>query len=120
MITNIALLFSIFVIVAGQLLIKNGLNTLGQIDFASGIVLAYSKIFFCPSVLFGLSLYISGVLAWKYVLTKMDLSYAYPFLALTYVLVAFSSMYFLNEQISPIRWIGIVTICFGVVLITQS
>ena len=120
MVIHFALFFSIFVVVTGQLLLKRGLNSLGNIDFASGIVTSYFKIFLCPSVLLGLFLYMSGVFAWIYVLTEMDLSYAYPFLALTYVLVGVLSMIFLHEQISIIRWIGILTICFGVVIVSRT
>lgn len=120
MFTAFSIAMSIFAVVAGQVLIKKGLNSLGGIDYASGVVAAYLKMFLCPYVIGGVILYGTGVVFWVYVLSKLDLSYAYPFLALTYIFVALSSAWFLHEQITLIRWIGIVTICIGVFLITRT
>lgn len=111
---------SILAVVAGQVLIKKGLNSLGSIDYASGIISAYVKMLLCPSVIGGIFLYGTGVIFWLYVLSKLDLSYAYPFLALTYVLMALCSAVFFHEHISLIRWIGIATICIGIFLITRT
>lgn len=115
-----SIIISIIVVVAGQILIKKCLNNIGDIDFASGFISAYLKIFLNPLALLGIFLYALGVLFWVYALSKLELSYAYPFLALTYVLVALSSTIFLHEHISMIRWIGIITICFGVILISKT
>ena len=120
MFTIISILISVCAIVAGQLCMKKALNDLGDIDFASSLIFTYLKIFMSPFVIVGLSFYIIGVFSWLYVLSKVDLSYAYPFLALTFVLVAISSSIFLGEYISPRRWIGIIVICLGILLILES
>ncbi len=120
MFTAFSVAMSVLAVVIGQVLIKKGLNLLGDIDFTSGLVSAYVKMFLSPWVVGGLSLYIIGVVFWLYVLSKLDLSYAYPFLALTYVLIALSSSWFLNEHISAIRWIGIAIICIGIILIAKT
>jgi drug/metabolite transporter (DMT)-like permease len=54
------------------------------------------------------------VLSWE------DLSVALPLQALNYVLVALLAKYLLHEQISPLRWAGIILVCIGVMLITKS
>ena len=41
-------------------------------------------------------------------------------LALSYVLTAFLSIYFLGETITPLRWAGTILICVGVALVTKS
>ena len=46
-------------------------------------------------------------------LSRADLSYAYPFASLNYVLVLLSAWWLLGEQPSPTRMIGVVVICFG-------
>jgi drug/metabolite transporter (DMT)-like permease len=120
MFANFSILISVIVVVAGQVCIKKGLNSLEDIDFASSILLAYLKIFLSPFVVLGISLYIIGVFFWLYALSKVDLSYAYPFTALSYVLVAFLSSFLLGEQISAIRWTGIIGICLGVLLISRG
>jgi drug/metabolite transporter (DMT)-like permease len=106
--------------VAGQLFIKKGLNLLGNINFASGIVSSYIKIFFSPLVIIGISVYFLGVFFWLYALSKVDLSFAYPFVSLSYILVLFSSWWLLGEGISLVRWTGVAAVCLGVFLISRS
>ena len=120
MFTIIGLVMSMLLGVVGQLLIKKGLNVLGGIDFSSGLIAAYSKIFFSPFVALGISLYFLGVFFWLYALSKVELSFAYPFVSLSYVLVVVLSWLFLGESISLVRWAGVIVICFGVFLISRS
>jgi drug/metabolite transporter (DMT)-like permease len=55
------------------------------------------------------------------VLSRVNLSFAYPMIALTYVLVPLAAWLFLNEPaIPPIRWVGMCVIIVGVVLVAQS
>lgn len=114
------ILLSVIIVVIGQIFVKKGLNSLGDIDFSSGIISSYMNIFLCPWVVLGVLVYSLGILLWLYVLTKVDLSYAYPFLGLTFVFVTLGSRWFLGEPISFIRWIGVLTIFFGVMLISKS
>ena len=53
-------------------------------------------------------------------LDALDLSLAYPFLALNFVLIAIASRLFLGEAIPALRWGGIAVICFGILLIARS
>jgi drug/metabolite transporter (DMT)-like permease len=57
---------------------------------------------------------------WLAVLSWEDLSVALPMQALNYVLVAVLAKYYLNEQVSPMRWAGIVLVSIGVMMITRS
>ncbi len=60
------------------------------------------------------------VLSWIAVLSRMDLSYAYPFLALNFVLVTFVAQVGLGEVVPSLRWVGVSIICAGVVLVARS
>jgi len=120
MVAILCLIISMSLGVAGQLFIKKGLNMLGNINFGSGIISSYSRIFFSPFVIIGISVYFLGVFFWLYALSKVDLSFAYPFISLSYVLVVFSSWWLLGESISFLRWAGVVVICLGVFLISRS
>jgi len=112
----VAILFS----VTGQIFLKTGLNIMGPIDFSSGFILTYFKIFLSPYVMVGVFTYVLSVLFWVYALSKVDLSFAYPFVALSYVLILITSKLFLGETIPMIRWIGVFVICIGVILISRS
>jgi drug/metabolite transporter (DMT)-like permease len=107
--------------VAGQLALKMGTTRVGAAAIqASGPVSTLITAFRSPLVWLGLALYGLGALAWILVLTRMDLSLAYPFLALNFVLIAIVSRLFLGETIPALRWGGIAVICLGILLIARS
>ncbi len=55
-----------------------------------------------------------------YVLSKVELSFAYPFLSLAYVAVAVFAYFVFREDLNSWRIAGIALICVGTVLIAQS
>jgi drug/metabolite transporter (DMT)-like permease len=104
----------------GQLFIKRGLNSLVDLDFSKNLFLTYTRIFFSPLIMAGLSVYFCGVFFWLYGLSKVDLSLAYPFVSVSYIFIVIMSWLFLGENISIMRWIGVSTICIGVLLLSRS
>ena len=106
--------------VAGQTALKLGVNQPGAAGGTGTIMGLVTMILQSPLVLGGLVLYGVGALAWIAVLARMDLSYAYPFLALNFVLITVVSRLALGETIPPARWIGIAVICIGIVLIARG
>ncbi|MDF2867736.1 MAG: 4-amino-4-deoxy-L-arabinose transferase [Gammaproteobacteria bacterium] len=71
-------------------------------------------------VLGGLLCYGISVLTWMFVLSKTEVSYAYPFLSVGYLLSAIAGYYFFQEHISFSRKQGIAVICVGVNIIAMS
>jgi drug/metabolite transporter (DMT)-like permease len=116
----LSILISVIVSVVGQLLVKKGLNLIGNIQYSKGVIASFSKIFWSPYVLVGTFIYFLGVFFWLYALVKVDLSFAYPFSALSYVLVLLLSWLFLGENIPSLRLIGVLVICFGVIIVSKS
>lgn len=114
------ILAAVMLSVGSQVFVKIGLRSLGNIDLSEGLISFYLKIFLSPFVVIGVLLYTFSVFFWLYALSKVDLSFAYPFLALSYVLILLFCRFFLGESISPLRWAGILVICFGIVLISKS
>lgn len=114
------ILIAVIIGVIGQLFLKAGLNALGAIDFSKGLMTSYTKIFLSPLVLLGIFIYLISVVFWLYVLSKVDLSFAYPFLAISYVLIILASQWFLGENVSFLRWTGVLVICFGVFIVSRS
>ena len=64
--------------------------------------------------------YALSIFLWMAVLSKVEVSYAYPFLSVGYVVAAVAGWQFFGEHLSPIRIAGILVICIGVVLISRS
>ena len=83
------ILLSISIAVGGQLLLKIGIDKIGISGFSSmkSLVSLFSGIIKSPLVLTGLFLYLISAAIWLIVLSTVDLSFAYPFIGLTYVLV---------------------------------
>ena len=106
--------------VASQILLKKGMQMGGQ--FPQGfpeMVRFFLKAFSNPYVLGALAAVFIGGLAWIATVSKSDISRSYPVLALSYVLVVLLTVLIFKENVSAIRWAGIVIICVGVFLVTR-
>ncbi|MCB9139501.1 MAG: EamA family transporter [Caldilineaceae bacterium] len=114
------ILLSIASGVAGQTVIKVGVSQPHNADAASGILALVTAVTTSPLILTGLALYGMGALAWIAVLSKLDLSYAYPFLALNFVLITLVSVLFLGENVSLTHWFGIGIIVAGVIVVSRN
>ena len=106
--------------VIGQTTMKLGVNHAGLGEGSAGLVGVLGIIFTEPLVLLGLACYVLAALAWIAALTRLDLSVAYPFLALNFVLIALSASMILGESIPLLRWAGIGVICVGILLVARS
>ena len=100
------LVFSTLLGGVGQVLFKAGLSDSGS------AVLAYVAMGF---VVYGIS-----TLAYFYALGRKNLSWAYSFGGLSYIFASVMAYLLLGESISEIRWLGILIIAAGTVLIGLS
>ncbi|MBC8389443.1 MAG: EamA family transporter [Actinobacteria bacterium] len=116
------ILFSISIAVAGQILLKIGINRIGMVNFSN--LDALKQLFFgvikSPLVISGLFLYVISAAIWLVVLSAVDLSFAYPFIGFTYVMVLVLSKFILKEDVNPIRWAGALIITIGVIVISRG
>ena len=119
--TVLIILVSVLLNCAAQLCMKKGMMDVGEISGGiQGMLIAF------PSMISNLFLWISAVcyivsiLLWLIVLSKVDVSYAYPFLSIGYILSAVVGYLAFHESVAPIRVAGIVVICIGVILISRS
>jgi drug/metabolite transporter (DMT)-like permease len=117
----LAIFVSVSFAVAGQLLLKIGMLRMGKFSLnISTIVQQYTRIFLNPFVIAGIIGFILSMLIWLYVLSRLELSIAYPFLALNYVLILFASHFLLKETITPTKIVGVAVIIAGVFLISRG
>ena len=104
-----------------QIVLKQGMRTIGTFAFSlDNIIPIGIKVGLNPFVLVGLGCYAVSVVVWLMVLSRVDVSYAYPMLSVGYIVAALAGKIFFGEPVDMIRWAGIVTICFGVYLITRT
>lgn len=115
------ILFTVLTNAAAQLMLKQGMMVLGPVSFAGvNPVFKILAIVFSPWVFFGLLTFVISMASHLYVLSKVDLSFAYPFLSLAYVVVAVFAYFVFREDLNALRIAGIAFICVGTVLIAQS
>lgn len=120
---NVALvLVPVLIGVIGQILLKKGMLEVGKFDFGSlsGLIPQFIKAFSNLYVLSGFFFYFISSLFWMIVLSKVDLSVAYPLLSLGYVFVLCASWLLFHEPVTLIRWAGVIVIMTGVTLISQT
>jgi drug/metabolite transporter (DMT)-like permease len=117
------ILVAVLLGVVGQLLLKMGITQVGTLVFGSdlaGLIQLGLQVFGNLKVLGGFAAYGLSSLFWIVVLSKVDLSLAYPMLALNYVLVPLTAWLFLGEQVPTLRWLGAGVVIIGVVIISRT
>jgi drug/metabolite transporter (DMT)-like permease len=115
------LLVAISLSVTGETLLKLGMNRIGALDLRPETVLpTFWRVFTTPVIVIGFALIFGGSLFWLVVLSKWNLSLAYPLLSLSYIASLVIGAMFLNETVTPLRVAGVLVIVAGVVLVTKS
>jgi uncharacterized membrane protein len=76
--------------------------------------------FTSPTVWLGIGSLLTFFIAYMVVLSWADYSYVQPASALSYGLIAILAYAVLHEVISPTRWAGVLTICFGVLVVGHT
>jgi multidrug transporter EmrE-like cation transporter len=113
----VSIFLSIVFSVAGQLMLKEGMNRLKQAQASGSLIV---RIVLSPWVIVGMLVYGFGTLFWILALSKLDLSLAYPFGSLSYVGIIIGSYLFFKEKLTRGRLIGIAIIVAGILIIGQS
>jgi drug/metabolite transporter (DMT)-like permease len=101
----------------GQLVLKAGMNSLGKSQFSVETLIAMAT---NPLVLVGVAIFGISTLLWLAALTKADLSFAYPFLSLSYIAVLVGGALLFHEAVTLGRVIGFVVIVAGVWIVARG
>ena len=106
---------------AAQLVLKKGMSQIGsvQIDAASVLTMilkASANLYVWTGLLF----YVVSFVVWLMVLSRVEVSYAYPFLSIGYIIAAFAGYFYFSESMTMSRIGGILIICAGVFLLYRS
>jgi len=111
------ILFTVY----GQMIIK------WRMSFHDGLpaelgpkIIFLTRLFFDPFILSGFVSAFVASLCWMAAMTQFELSYAYPFMGLTFVLVFAASVLFLGEQVTFGKVAGLVLIVLGIVATSRG
>ncbi len=102
----------------GQICLKVGVNAVNSGGSASALTILRG--IFTPYVLAGFVLYGLSSLLYLVAISRLDLSYAYPFVALSFVMVTVLSWRILGETLPLLRVVGLVLILGGVLTVAAS
>ncbi len=105
----------IFFTVYGQIIIKWRMNLKGQLpEPLMEKLLFLLKLFLDPWLLSGFAAAFVASLFWMAVMTKFELSFAYPFMSLSFLLVFLLSIWLLGESFTWGKAFGLMLILVGI------
>jgi len=112
-------LFAVLAASCGQLMLKHGMQLATARARGSGGSLAVAAAT-TPWVVFGLMVFGVSAVAWLAALSKVPLSLAYPFNAVSYIVILTASILVLHERANLLTWAGTVLVVSGLLMVVLS
>ena len=78
------------------------------------------RVIFSAPVFSGIMVYAVSVLVWLWVLSRVELSVAYPFVGLSFIFTLLFGYTFLNESVNAMRIVGSLLIAAGCIFVAKS
>ncbi|HEY8099328.1 MAG TPA: hypothetical protein VIF82_01115 [Burkholderiaceae bacterium] len=117
----VLILVSVSMSAIAQTVLKLGMSgSAVKTAMALGGVHAAKAVMLNPYVWLGLGIYGAGTVLWLGVLSKIDVSQAYPFVGLGFLLTMASGVLLLGEPLSMSRLAGTFMVLGGVLLVAHS
>jgi len=105
----------------GDLMLKRGMTQIGAVKIAPN-ALAHTFVMTITNatIWVGILFLIGFMASYMTVLSWADYSYVMPAGAFGYAILTLLAVVFLHESVSPRRWVGVLLICIGVLLVGQT
>jgi uncharacterized membrane protein len=105
-----------------ELFLKSGVNALNQFNPGNikEVILFILKLIRTPRVWISLLFGFLSLFIWLFILSKVDLNFAFSLDSMHYVFIALASQFILKEKVRLIRWVGTLLIVLGITLVTLS
>lgn len=104
-----------------QMLLKKGMLMIGQFQLVPEVMPSLvARVLINPYVVAGLLIMVISMGMHLTVLSRVEVSFAYPFLSISYIVVLFAGYFFFAEQLSASRVLGVALICVGTYFIARS
>ena len=113
----LTVVFSVY----GQLILKQQVNSVSNPPSGAELIPFYVKFIITrPLVLSGFISAVLASVAWIGAISKFELSYAYPFMSLNFVVVVVLSLILFGESINYFKIVGLLLICLGVFIVSKG
>ena len=113
---------SIFFSVSSQLIIKWKMSSFSlenHIGLYNKFIFAFTMLF-NPFIILSIILTLLSGMSWMIAMTKFDISYAYPFTTLGFVLILLFSSFLFNESFTIYKLVGVTFIVIGIIISSRS
>lgn len=120
--TFILAIFSILLSSIAQITLKLGmsqpsvLHVMGQ----TALIPLFKAITTNFYVIAGLGLYFSSAAVWLFVLAKLDVSIAYPFVGIGFIITMLLAYFINGEPLTTMKVVGTIMITTGILLISKA
>jgi drug/metabolite transporter (DMT)-like permease len=106
----------------GDVLLSKGMKHVGAISSFTPANLPhlFSTVFSSGMIWLGISSLLAFFIAYTLVLSWADYSFVQPASSIAYGIVAVLGYVVLGEVVTPTRWIGVVIICLGVLMVGHT
>ncbi len=120
-ISIVYIMISVLAGATGQILLKKGMSSMGPLTLSLNELWSILwRVGTNLYVIAGLAIYVTGTVFWLMVLSRVELSFAYPFASLSYVVMLIASWLLFKEDISLVRLLGTCVVGLGVFIISRS
>ena len=106
----------------GNVLLGKGMKRIGTVSIGTiaGVVDLLSRVLTSCTIWLGIGSLITFFLAYMLVLSWADYSYVQPASSVAYGMVALLAHFMLREVVTPMRWMGVLLICLGVLVVGHT
>lgn len=105
-----------------QLFLKSAINSLSLSSPITiiKIIKFIIELIRVPRVWISFLFSVLSLCIWLFVLSKVDLNFAFSIDSMTYIFIAFASKHILKEKVGLRRWFGTISIIIGIILVSLS
>jgi uncharacterized membrane protein len=106
----------------GNVLLGRGMKRIGAASMGTPAELIdlLARVLRSGTIWLGIGSLITFFVAYMLVLSWADYSYVQPASAVAYGMVALLAHFMLREVITPVRWLGVLIICLGVLVVGHT
>ena len=113
----LTILFTVY----GQLILKWRISSFGALPINTVERIKFLGLLLTdPAIISGFLGAFLASLAWMIAMTKFELSHAYPFMSLNFIVVFFASVWLLNEPFTWAKCLGVTFIVLGTIIIARG
>lgn len=118
---HIYIIFTVLFTVYSQLIMRWQVTLAGPLPVDAPAKIGYIfNVLLNPWVLSGIfATFLAGV-SWMLAMTKFEISYAYPFVSLNYILVLLAGFFLFNEALGATKLLGSALVIIGIIVIAKG